>query len=481
MVQEKVVSISTNVALDSASSLHPFLWEVVDGIVSPDADGGFNSSSPTRTGGTVTRTGGATRTGTTRGTTTTSVAPSGGGSSSTITLPSTQIYVDLYPDRGDINVFSTSGTLSNPQSFVVTKTEIIVFSNTDRVGLRYGDIGNVSITLLGSFLDVNGNVINPSFTVNGGTFEMVSSVIGYGAIKVTYTTSKKRYLFEFVGSCPATIPVDSEGNKEEVFEQATLLALWQNGGELRNTTIDITNSNSRCVNSGSGNISVIYPDDTPVGFQLIDEGATGSLGSGTNAVNRIKVFPSGLITADNISASNATFSVSDSSLQDEFVNDSLSFQNTFQQNMSRVIINGLGLSVAASGDIVDQFGDTVSVPRFAGPGEIVEEVEWTTSVTFKATGRRFEVPIGIIISVTSGNKTLPITGTVTVSYTAPYDLVFLERLKVFDVSSDTSSGKVRNQAVARQTSLSIVSELNGSEISGTISIPEYNGGNNGRS
>lgn len=483
MVQEKIASISTTVGPETGGG-QPFLWEVVNGIVSPDADGGLTDS---RLGGSTPRTGGSTRLGgTIRGTTTTSTSPSGGGSSSTITLPANQIYVDLYPNRGDINVFSTSGNLSNPQSFVVEKKEIVVFSNTDRVGLRYGDISNESITLIGSFLDVNGNVVSPSFNVDGGTFEIVSSIEGYGAVEVTYSTTKKRYLFEFVGSCPATIPVDAEGNEEEVFEQATLLATWLVDGELLDATLDVTNPNSRCSNTGSGNVTIIYPDEDPLGFQLINEGTSGALvkgsatgGAGTSAVTRIKVFPGGALGLQVTVPNTDRHSISNISHQRDMKNDLLQFQNTFQQNMTRSIADGLSISAAPVTDILDQFGNIVASPKFLGPGCEVTEVTWTSPTTFTSTGRTFIVPLGTIISVNAFNNTLPITGTCEMSYVAPYDLIFLKRTIEFDSSSDTDSGKQRNSLIAKESNVSVLGILNGQDIAGTIAIPEHDGGNNG--
>lgn len=481
MVQEKVVSISTTLAPETGNG-QPFLWEVVDGVVT--AGGTSGGVTEGRAGGSSPRPGSTTRADTTVQVRNTS----GGGSSSSINLPANQIYVDLFPNRDEINVFSTSGTLSNPTSLVHEAKEVLTFSNSDRASLRYGDIGNENITLIGSFLDVNGNTVSPSFNVDGGSFEVVSSIKGYGVIEITYTASKKRYLFEFVGSCPATIPLDEEGNEEDVFEQATLLATWLVDEELLDATVNVTNANSRCGQTGDGNVTIIYPDEEPIGFQLINIGTSGSLSQstalgsvGTSAVTRIKVFPGGASDLEITVPEVDSFRLSNLPHQDEFKRDLLQFQNTFQQNTSLSIADGTSLNVAPVTDILDQFGNVVTLPKFAGPGEEVREVTWTSSTTFTSAGRTFNVPIGTVISVNSFNDTLPITGTCELSYTAPYDLIFLSRTIELDTSLDTKSQLPRNAAIAQHSTVSVRGVLNGQEIAGTISVPEHDAGENGRS
>jgi hypothetical protein len=470
MVQEKVTSISTTLAPEKSAGDHPFLWEVVDGIVSPNSDGGLIDS---RLGGSTPRLGGSTRTGDTiRGTSTASVDVSGGGSSSTITLPANQIYVDLYPDRDNITVFSTSGTLSNPQSFEVQKKEIVVFSNTDRVGLRYGDISNESITLIGKFLDVNGNVVNPSFNISGGSFEIISSVVGYGAVEVIYTTTKKRYLFEFVGSCPATIPLDEEGNEQAVFEQATLLALWQvDNNTLLDATLDVTNPNSRCGTTTANNVSFKQEDPPGLFLEVVDtQRDDSSLASFNPVVTTLRLYPAGAVTASSDILVNS-LDIVDLRGGDEIpvTGEMVQFQNTSRQKMKYPIIDGSALNPAPVTEVVDQFGNSVFSPKFVGPGTKIEEVIWTSSVTYKSTGNTFTVPIGEIVSVNSFNKTLPITGVCKMSYTAKYDTILVRR----------PLNNINGELISPEGIVSTKAVILGRAVSNSIILPEFNAGNNG--
>ena len=350
-----------------------------------------------------------------------------------------QVKLNLFPDDSAINVTTTTGSISFADSRIRHVVEVLTFSNSDRVSLRYSNAQSVSITPFGSFLDaVTGNTVPQILKHDFNTSEIVASKKVYGVIRVIYDAPYQEFIYTFPETCPITPPdIDPDtGATTQIFTDGVVLALWPLGlGETAAATLQLSNANDRCL---------FLEPEAETGGLIIEKRSskpTNKEGEPFEYVTLFRVYPANLQPTFEVTEGlKPILAPADSNKKIKVVNEFLSFANTFSRSV-RYPLN-TGISAVPEGDIFDEFNREIEVAdqMIALPGSTITEVRWRDSFTIAQKLSKRKVRLGEIVITDGQGNTKPISGLLRATYDATYDTFIYRHITTRTGSENVNIG-----------------------------------------
>ncbi len=344
-----------------------------------------------------------------------------------------QKYVRLYPP--DVAVrFATAGTLSGGTSRVDDIEEIVIFSGNNEVQLRYPEAYNAKIDLLGNFYDSDGNVQTATFAFDATKNAIVSSKVGYAALRVSYKARYRGFLYTFLGGpCPGLsslyAPPTAISNAAP-FKEAVLVALDPSRGAVASLNMDPPDCEELkfFVNKGKAAdipridlmIDPKYPARLTDNIQV--EGESISVDY-LAAMCKVRLIPSVSSVEVDVNHPDARIKREDENLEQD-VAERVLFSGSSSANLGYQAKKGTSVAMTPRGIWRDKSGQAVSVD-IRGPGERFMEVDYTPSGGYTNPRYRY-VGEDELVVCDSWGKAIEAFGVVDVEYTYNYDLYRLD-------------------------------------------------------
>lgn len=342
-----------------------------------------------------------------------------------------QQYVRLYPPDVSIR-FATAGNLSSGSNKIDDIEEIVIFSGNNEVSLRYPEAYNVSIDLLGSFYDSNGNTITTTIAFDATKNAIVSTEVGYAACRVAYRARYRGFLYTFSGGpCPGLsglyAPPTPVSNASP-FKEAVLVALDPVRGAVASLNMDPPDCEAPkfFVNKGKPaelpRIDLMIDPKYPA--RLTDdisvEGETFTVDY-LAAMCKVRLIPSVNAVEVDVNHPDANIRREDQAIEQD-VAERILFSGSSTANLGYQAKSTVAMT--PRGIWRDKSGQPVTVD-IRGPGERFMEVDYTETGGY--TNPRYRnVGPDELVCCDGWGKAIEAFGVVDVEYVYDYDLYRLD-------------------------------------------------------
>lgn len=350
---------------------------------------------------------------------------------------SNEIIVDLYPSNVIIQTFVTAGFLSSGSPRSKPFSEVLIFSNTDKVSLRYSNVTFLSITKIGTFKDANtGLTVGGSAQHDSVNSEITFSRPIYGTVKVEYTAPYRRFTYTFNGTCPGSPPPIDPVTLEEtpIFTQATLIALWDQNNIPAVATLAVTNENDRCPFAGQDG------EQLNLVIEIVRSGGDGKAPPFGEYHTVLRFVPAGLALTLNVNEGAVPVKCNSQPETFQIKNQYLQYNNTASISVRYPMIN---ISIAIDGAFTDQFGVEFLIAdhNIAKPNDIINDGVWKNSTVFEGTGISRVVKRGEIVITDGFGNIKPAFGILIATYDITYD-TYLYAHKIDEIPTVDGEGVI---------------------------------------